>query len=141
MLGELESFKRAEPKLREAVRVKDNMLDQVAVEVDSLKASFAKREEELVAEKLKAIQAFERLEQQLQQCDSVFRQQLASKSKQYEAVLLVVQQTKEQCAAAEARARESELKATEIHIEVASMKRNNAAKMEQIQALLLAGAA
>ena len=73
--------------------------------------------------------------------DGVFREQLSAKTKQYEAVLLVVQETKEQVAAAEAQSHASELKASEIHREISSMKQNSEAKMEQIRALLLAGAA
>ena len=137
VLGELESLKRAEPKLQEALRAKDNMLDQVGTEVDALKASFDKREQQLIADKMKAISGFERLEQQLQQCNATFRQQLASKAEQYDAALQLMQQAKQEAEHSRDRERAAEQRSATLFGEISAMKQNSAAKMEQIKELLM----
>ena len=62
----------------------------------SLKESFSKRERQLVAEKTKALDSFQQIETQFRLCDDAFRQQLAERTKQNDAVYTKLQQVQEE---------------------------------------------
>ena len=62
----------------------------------SLKDSFSKRESQLVAEKAKALDSFQQIETQFRLCDDAFRQQLAERTKQNDAVYIKLQRVQEE---------------------------------------------
>lgn len=116
--AELDTLRRSDAKHRDALDAKAALLEQIEAEVTGLKGTYQKREAQLVAEKKRAVAAFERIEAQLAQCDDVFREQLAAKTKQHDAATLRIQDLSRELAAERDRGVEREAEMTEVLKEI-----------------------